>query len=266
MSDSDNWRLKQNKPITVYQSKSRYQEIEKLSYGVACCRYRNCNNTRIPEILVIRKRHTYALSLFVHGKYDAANTAIILKILNKTTIEEKHEMLSLNFIQLWYRIWSNTATKTASYVLAKNKFESTFVIDGGKRLQQLIAKSTNVELEWEIPKGRKKNKLEYDIHCAVREFQEETQLEKKMYKLFPTVTKSYSYIDDGVKYTNMYYFAYMRLIIEPKVDFTSRGQVDEISGIKWMSMQDLQYHDPSGRLALTARPLFNYMKKYAKIT
>jgi 8-oxo-dGTP pyrophosphatase MutT (NUDIX family) len=124
--------------------------------------------------------------------------------------------------------------------------------------------STHSERVWEIPKGRKKNKAEADIHCAVREFYEETGFAKKSYQLFPNAIRSYSYIDDGTRYSNTYFLAFTRHSIEPRVNFALQDQVDEISDIRWMPVEELRRVDPTGRLETFTRPIFNFMKKHAK--
>lgn len=233
---------------------------DKRSVGIACCRFNGSN----PEILMVCKRYTYMYYIFAHSKYNSHSDDELIKMMNGMTIDEKYDLLSLNFMQIWYRIYLNKPHKSSSYVLAKNKFESTFVIDGGVRLTKLLAKSTSAAKIWEIPKGRKKNKNEPDIHCAIREFKEETGVSKKMYKVFPRATRTYSYVDAGVKYTNTYYFAYAKCVIEPKINFSSKEQIEEIADIKWMNMENIRLIDTDHRLEKFVKPIFNFMRKHAR--
>lgn len=243
-------------PAGVLPIRTEYTK-DKISYGVACCRL----NGDKPEILLICKRYTYAYNLFVHGKYNSGNANEIISLFNGMTVDEKLDILSLNFAQIWYRIWLNSVTKTQNYFMAKNKFESTFAVDAGEKLKKLIAKShTNADRIWEIPKGRKKYKTESDIHTAVREFYEETGVPKKSYKLF-NATRTYSYIDDNVRYTNIYYIAFTKHVALPRVNFDMQDQVDEISDIRWMDIEAIRFVDPSKRLENFVKPVFNYIKK-----
>ncbi len=188
----------------------------------------------------------------------------MIALFNGMTIDEKLDILSLNFLQIWYRMWLDTGFTGPSYFVAKNKFEGAFISDGGARLRKLIGKSTHSQRIWEIPKGRKRSKCESDIDCAVREFSEETGIQKRDYKLFPRAMRQYSYIDDGARYTNIYYFAHMRHApIEPQVDLSSQ-QISEISDIRWMDIDTIRHHDTTGRLATFVRPIFNYMRKHVK--
>ncbi len=233
--------------------------LDRVSLGIACCRF----SGNKPEILLVCKRFTYAYNLFAHGKYNSSNNAELMALFNGMTIEEKHDLLSLNFMQIWYRLWLNSTQKNANYFNAKNKFESTFMVDSGVRLRKLISKSTHSNKIWEIPKGRKKNKTEPDIHCAIREFGEETGVTKKSYKIYPT-TRTYSYVDDGVRYTNIYYLAFTKYNIDPHISFNLQDQVDEISDIRWMDIEDIRRIDESKRLESFVTPIFNFMKKHAK--
>jgi 8-oxo-dGTP pyrophosphatase MutT (NUDIX family) len=234
---------------------------DKISLGIACCRF----NGNKQEILLVCKRYTYAFNTFAHGKYNSNSNADLISLFNGMTIDEKLDILSLNFTQIWYRLWLNSSRNNISYFAAKNKFESTFVADGGSRLKKLIAKSSNSHKVWEIPKGRKKNKSESDIHCAIREFCEETNLQKKNYKIFPWAQRTYSFIDAGVNYINTYYLAFTKHNVEPRVNFGTHEQVNEISDIRWMSIEDIRHIDVSSRLENFVRPIFNFMKKHMKL-
>ena len=229
---------------------------ERISYGVALVRRVSAQ----PEILLICKRFTYSYNLFVHGKYNSMNTHEQIELFNGMTVDEKLDLLSLNFAQIWYRVWLNSIIASSSYFMAKNKFESTFAVDPDK-LRKLIAKSSNVARVWEIPKGRKKNKTESDVHTSVREFYEETGIPKKNYRLF-NATRTFTYIDDNTQYTNNYYIAYTRHHIEPRVNFGLQDQIDEISDIRWMDINSIRFVDPSGRLEKMVKPIFNYIKAH----
>ncbi len=233
---------------------------ERRSMGIACCRF---NNGR-PEILLICKRFTYSFNMFVHGRYNSEDNSALITLLSGMTVDEKHDLLSLNFVLIWYRVWLNSPQKTFNYLTAKNKFENTFVADNGARLRKLIAKSHHSDKIWEIPKGRKKNKLEPDINCAIREFQEETGIARKNYKIFPSATRTYSHVDSGTRYINTYFIAFMRNHIEPKINFALQDQVDEIGDIRWMNLEDIKYVDTAKRLTNFVKPIFNYVKNHTK--
>jgi 8-oxo-dGTP pyrophosphatase MutT (NUDIX family) len=211
--------------------------------------------------------------MLVRGKYNSNDNDSIIRLFDGMTVDEKNDVLSLNFAQIWYRIWfSNTTVgrqettgyAPAGFVVAKSKFENTFLIDRGEKLRKLLGCSKiNAARIWEIPKGKKKNRNEADIHCAVREFYEETGVEKKSYKLFPNVRKQ-SYIDDGVQYTNIYYIAMACHNIAPRIDFNKQSQLEEVADIRWANSDALKTLDESGRLHKFVKPIFNFIKKHAR--
>ena len=235
--------------------------VEKISVGIACVRFAS---TGI-EMLLVRKRYTYAYNMFVNGRYKSDSSNDIITLFNTMTVDEKLDIMSLNFVQIWYRVWLNNLQKTSSFYTAKSKFENTFVADGGARLKRLMAKSKeNGQLIWEIPKGRKKGKTETNIVCAVREFAEETTMNTKHYSLCRE-NLTHSYISDGTKYTNIYYFAFARHGSTPCVNVVNQTQIGEIAEIKWMNMNAISQIDIGGRLKPIAKKIFKFMKTLAKI-
>lgn len=233
---------------------------ERISVGVACTRFTPTGM----EILLVKKRYTYAFNKFVNGRYRSDDRSSLITLFDNMTADEKLDILSLNFTQIWYRIWLNNSQKISSFYSAKSKFENTFMADGGVKLKYLMSKSYKFgSLIWEIPKGRKKSKNESDIQCGLREFTEETTITKRQIKLMIDSTQ-YSYISDGTKYTFIYYFALARGIVEPQVSLANKIQIGEIVEIKWMNMLAVQSIDTEGRLTECVKKIFKFMKRNAK--
>jgi 8-oxo-dGTP pyrophosphatase MutT (NUDIX family) len=231
---------------------------EKLSYGIACCRY----NGNVPQILLVQRRFTYAFNAFVYGMYDMNNQASIMALLNKMTIEEKIILRRIDFRMAWSHIWISTRFDTVRFRKLEEQFNLKFNRDGGTRLHDLIARSANGgHLVWEIPKGRKRGG-ESDIHAAIREFYEETGVEKRQYYLYPTTTRVNTFIDGDVRYTHKYYIARADKPISPQVRLVNETQIEEISDIRWMSIDEVRMIDVEGhRLTNLIKPIFNFIKK-----
>jgi 8-oxo-dGTP pyrophosphatase MutT (NUDIX family) len=232
------------------------RNIQKNSLGIACCRVINGR----PQILLVHKRYTYAYSEFVHGRYPH-NRIYISNLFNNMTNQEKILLLGMDFSHIWYHIWLNSP-KNTMYTYAKNRFDSTYVLDGGIKLKNFISRSTSIDTLWEIPKGRKKNKNESDIACAVREFKEETGIEKKTYYIFPNIKKTYSYDDHGIKYINTYYVALTRNSGDMRINLGMQDQLNEISDIRWMNLDELNI--AAKHLVPFTQPIFKYIKKRMK--
>lgn len=241
-------------PHRPYEKKQRDYKT-KVSLGVACCRFMDGR----PEILMVLKRYTYYYNAFVHGKYGTNNRQVLMNLFNGMTVDEKQDILSLNFNQIWYRVWLH-APKNSSYFMSKNKFESSFLPDGGRRLRAMISASTTSSCIWEIPKGHKNSGREPDVNCAVREFNEETSFDKTNYKLIPGAIRRHSYIDDNVRYSNIYYIGLANDFSDtPRINFFNKDQVGEISDIRWMSLEMVRLVDCNGRLEPVVKPIFNFL-------
>jgi 8-oxo-dGTP pyrophosphatase MutT (NUDIX family) len=221
----------------------------KKSYGILCCRPSKLDGI---EILMVKRSTTYHFCEFVSGHYRKQNHQHLINLFNNMTYNEKMDILSLKFQNLWYRIYMENPDKVffqgsnsnsiwaSSYIKKKNKFESAFLQDSGKKLQTLIATSTNVETPWEYPKGRKNKDDDTDIDTAIREFQEETGVESNKYNILwhlsPYVE---TYTDFGVIYQNIYYYATAIDIWNPTYTFSNKVQISEVSSIKWISLNQL---------------------------
>jgi len=241
---------------TLSQKSANYT---KESMGIACCRI----NNRIPEILAVCKRVTYAYNIFTFGRYNATNYNVMMRLFNGMMLDEKHTILSLNFVSMWYRLWLGREPTSAAFFVAKYKFEKTFLADGGVKLKRLIARSKHAQPIWEIPKGKKKSG-ETNIACAMREFYEETGVAKKDYRFMTSDARTYSYIDDHVKYTNHYYLAFMDRIMTPVINFALTEQTREIADIQWVDITRIRILDSSGRLANFVGPIFKQIKLLVK--
>jgi 8-oxo-dGTP pyrophosphatase MutT (NUDIX family) len=203
--------------------------------------------------------------MFIHGAYNPASNDSIRNLFNTMTTDEKHDILSLNFNQIWYRVWLHLPINN-NYYQSKAKFETTFLHhDNGQRLRKLISGTSNGKKIWEIPKGRKKNNKEPDIVCACREFAEETGMEKRHYKIFPRAKHKYSFVDDNVNYLNIYYVAITRIKAEPRINFSLQDQIDEVSDIRWMSIEEIRLIDTNKRLENFLRPIFAFVKTQNKV-
>lgn len=236
----------------------------KISVGIACFR----NNNGVYEVLLVKKWCTYAYSTFVQGNWSpmigknaANNKNNLIRLFSEMTNDEKSDILSLNFRQMWYRIWGHDV-KVGSYNSARIKFENTFLIDNGILLKELIFKSRHIGYKdklWEIPKGRKISQNEPDVNCAIREFFEETHIPKACYSIIPNFIKKDIFIDEGVRYTNKYYIAY--LIKTPKFKYR-KDQNNEIIDARWVRLDEIRFIDVNKHLSRVVKPMFNYIKKY----
>ena len=262
----------------------------KKSYGIACCRFNKKNKL---EVLLIKKRYTYNFAAFVLGQYHKKDEKFLKFLFNGMTVQEKLDILSLDFDILWYKIWmeipSNKKMKEPEgwdiynirlfneyirgtqtdrlkfYKKKKSRFENLFVINKGKYLYRLIKGTSNGTVLWDIPKGRK-HKNETPMDCAIREFQEETGVPYNYYTIMfdirPIVN---SYVNASATYVNNYYIAYESKNIKPQVNFSNTAQITEVQDIRWIDLEEVRFIDRTGHLFNLVNKIFNtFHRKYQK--
>jgi 8-oxo-dGTP pyrophosphatase MutT (NUDIX family) len=211
----------------------------KKSFGIALCRILNGKK----EILMIKKRRSYYFYNFVLGYYNKTDEKKLAKIFNNITFAEKIDILSLNFDVIWCRLWNTPKSEsyTTTYKRNRERFENIFLYDGGKKLSKMINSSHEYETPWEIPKG-KKNDGEKDMDAAIREFEEETNIQLEKYEIIwnakPIID---SYIDDGIFYESCYFIARPSENIIPKINFKNSEQILEVESIKWININEIKY-------------------------
>lgn len=121
-----------------------------------------------------------------------------------------------NIIRAVNHIWGTEFPEVGNLELAPavEKFWSVDGKTGGARLDELRQRfnpsrgKLYEEPEWGLPKGRRDNK-ETDLQCAIREFQEETQItgnELIIYKNILPLEEVYVG-NNGIKYRHIYFIA-----------------------------------------------------------
>lgn len=161
------------------------------------------------------------------------------------TREEQTRLMNNSFEYLWNSMWiNNTNNMRREYNTSSNKFRTLkngykiksygVVID--VTLEYLIDEYYMIETEWEFPKGRRKIN-EKDIHCALREFEEESAISKNLL-IIEDNYKQYEEIFIGnnqLRYRNIFYLAsYLKNNIHDEFyNKTNMDQIKEIKDVKW---------------------------------
>ena len=252
----------------------------KTSIGIILCR-KNETSGR-PEVLLVHKRYTYAFAEFVHGRYargrpgSGAALRCVSALFDNMTTEELLDVWSLNFEQMWFRIWLSHSNRDL-YNKKYAKFQSTFMRDdGGDALRRNLKEARgHGTLLWEVPKGRRINAREADVLCAVRELQEETSIKKNEYRILPGVKRRESYVSAGTRYVCAYYIA----LANPHLaNSTGRCPGDpgrptlreihhmgEVSKIRWHDIERVRMlDDADNHLEKLVAPAFRLMKQYLR--
>ena len=258
-------------------SASQRYTKRKFSFGIACCRYNLV--TQKPEILMMKKRYTYAFFEFVFAKYKKNDYKYLSKLLNQMSYQEKVDILGLDFNRLWCRIRlkvpptynysknDDVKNEWKTYMYKKRKFEANFILnDKGKRLRKLINGTVSLDSIWEIPKGRSKLE-EKPLNTAIREFKEETDISITKYKLLLNIEPvKESYIINKCKYEHTYFVAVAKKFNwEPKINFKSYEQIVEVENLKWINSEEIKYLNVNqfsySRILLLFRTIIKLFRK-----
>ncbi len=144
------------------------------------------------KYLLIRRKDTLGYVDFIRGKYPLNNVVYLMNMLNEMTVNEKKNLREKEFKELWYDLWGEKA-KSSGYQRmeernSQDKLEQLktglCVCNKTTTLERLVGDSICKweEPEWGFPKGRR-NYMETDLDCALREWEEETGYNKHRLKI-----------------------------------------------------------------------------------
>lgn len=244
--------------------------MQKIKISVGIILFRINSETNNLEVLLAQKRFTYAFSEFVHGVYNrniCQSSDSVLQMLNLMTREELLDIWSLNFHQMWYRVWP-AVYDPEQFDRKMSKFKSTFIsTDKGKFLKECILRSeSSGRLVWEAPKGRHLSPLESDLSCAIREMYEETNISKDKYTMIHGIKRRACLVHENTKYMSTYYIAIADKHLKNTKTFSNGIEsVSEMRDTKWFTLESLKLvDDQSERLYKLLKPAFKLVKKYMK--
>ena len=208
-----------------------------LSYGILL--FRNDK-----KVLMVQRKDSICYIEFLRGKYKLDDESYILKLFNCCSMREIELIKSLTFDELWDNLWfSNEIRKKQTDRMIREYDKSKIMFNKLKEtsLETLLNKySHKYETpEWEFPKGRRSNR-ENNLKCAIREFEEETDLKADEYILFDNVIPiSEEYMgSNGVRYKHIYYFAIYKGNRELSINLDKYEQFSEIGDIRWLTIKE----------------------------
>jgi 8-oxo-dGTP pyrophosphatase MutT (NUDIX family) len=228
---------------------------ERKSYGVICIR-RVKGPRNIYQALMVRKKHTYSLILFVNGQYSVGNYVQLSQLVGGMTLDERALLLTLNYEYIWRSIYFGSKR---GYICALRKYEETMQQD---RFVKLLKHAPQRGyLRWEIPKGKKQDVAEPDVQAACREFCEETGAKKEQFRLLPDITRQDSYVDNGVRYTTLYFGA-----IGDFLPDAMHCYLNETTDVRWMDLEELRVTDRLGHshMASILRPMLRILRPHIR--
>jgi 8-oxo-dGTP pyrophosphatase MutT (NUDIX family) len=192
---------------------------------------------------MIRRKDSFGYIDFIRGKYSPYNIDHVQKSVDEMSNHEKERILTEPFDDLWKSLWGiNTGAQYRSEEHASGKkfdqIRNGVHVDGDGlvTLADLVSASTTnwPETEWEFPKGRR-NFQEKDLDCALREFEEETGIDKTDIVIIENVIPfEEMYVGSNHKcYRHKYFLAFMNNDYGQPLN---RFQTAEVSKLEWKSI------------------------------
>ena len=166
------------------------------------------------KFLLIQRRHSIAYMDFLRGRYKLDNIDQINSLFQYMNPTEIKALKDKNFDELWKEMWNNDPIKINNikeYNNALNKYTQLKISnDLDLNLDFYINNVTPLykSNEWGFPKGRR-NHNESTIECAIREFSEETGIDKSKINIIKNILPIEENLigTNGIPYRHIYYIA-----------------------------------------------------------
>jgi len=195
-----------------------------------------CNENSDIRFLMIQRKNSLGYLEFIRGRYDETNNQNINYIFEQMTENEIHDILNKDFDFLWNDLWDVNNIKNKNhykeYMTSRQKFYE-LKLNKSDIINNL--KPKYLYNEWGFPKGRREL-YESDIICAIREFEEETNIKENMYNLLESCSKIKENLvgTNGINYLHNYFLAILNTDKINNIDSANR----EIGNIKIMSYNE----------------------------
>ena len=198
------------------------------------------------SFLMVQRKHTVGYVEFVRGRYKTDNIDGIVFLFQQMTKTEIERIGRSSISELWDDFWVDPEYKfkyDKEFEKTKRNFEK--IKHGNTRdinLEHYVnfVKPTWDQPEWGFPKGRR-NKMETDMECAIREFEEETGFNKNDYTILEGIKPFIEEVTgtNGIRYNHTYYVAYSKSDKIPDIDQNNIHQVKEIGDIGYYTYNDV---------------------------
>lgn len=246
LKDTD--KLTEEQIKVIFDSSENKINISAKTNGVRCMNNSELNmfsyNKDKVKFLLIQRKHSLGYSEFIRGRYVVENIDGIIFLFQQMTPSEIEIIGKSEFSQLWDEFWHcgieslDSRGLSNEYLIAKDNFEKLKTAEDlnlDYYIKNVVPKCNSPE--WGFPKGRR-NHVESDMDCAIREFEEETNITSDKYILLKNIDPLVENFvgTNGKKYRHVYYLALSYNTFELNMD--SIHQKQEIGNIGLFCHED----------------------------
>lgn len=191
------------------------------------------------EFLLIKRRHSIKYVEFIRGKYNPFDEEYLIRLLKNMTQDEHKLLLINNFEDLWNNLWRDAASLKV-YQGDKDVSAKKYATISEKLPKMIQENPTKwIEPEWGFPKGRR-NPHETDLNCAIREFEEETDIKRNNFTVIHNtnpISETF-FGSNQIHYCHKYYIAVCNNSVNAELNLNSYQMIKEIGDIKWCSLDE----------------------------
>lgn len=204
------------------------------------------------KFLIISRKHSLGYIEFIKGNYKIENRNTIIKLFKQMQLYEiekiKNNSYNLLLKDLWnidYKKHDNNDNHYNYNKIKREDAEKKFLILKNNNFFSILD-DTSPEYsipEYGFPKGRR-NSNENNINCAIREFNEETNLDINNYTIFKNVLP----LIETLKGTNNIYYKHIYYISiinnnnhQVYINKNNNSQFNEIGSISWFNYDEVIY-------------------------
>jgi 8-oxo-dGTP pyrophosphatase MutT (NUDIX family) len=216
------------------------------------------------KFLMIQRKFSVGFIEFIRGKYDENNNEYLIFLLNQMTPYEIKNIEEKDFDHLWNLLWNNKYSNIPLNVRSFDDLDKYDLTYNEKKIylkvhlkeyniskkKFIYLKENNIitnlitivepkfnEPEWGFPKGRR-NIHEKPLDCALREFEEETNIDRNNIKIFDRINPiNECFIGTNkINYKHTYYLGYMGTCLSTNVE--TESQLIEIGNIGWFTYEE----------------------------
>lgn len=231
--------------IILFHRNNDKNEIINKSFNIKT----NTNKNQKIKYLLIRRKDSHNYVEFLIGKYDINNISFLNTMFTEMTIQERNNILNLDFETMWNNLWGEKNKKKNKIGFNESYKKYTILKNGYKHPSgeiinlNLLCTNNNcifTEPEWGFPKG-KRNYKEKNLDVAFREFTEETGIDNSLIKIISQINPiTETFLASNNKYyKHIYYIACVPNLIDVKVDTNNKLQVKEVGDIGWFTNTEI---------------------------